>query len=120
MITKQERYQFRKERTRRKLLETGSLHPRLSVYRSLKYLYVQVVDDAKGVTLVSASTLSKELKGQHKSGKGVEAAKAVGALIAKKALQAGVKQVCFDRGGRIYHGRVKALADAAREAGLKF
>jgi len=120
MITKQQRYQFRKERTRRNLVATGSLHPRLSVYRSLKYMYAQIVDDAKGVTLASASTLSKELKAQHKSGKNLDAAKAVGALIAKKAIAAGVKEVCFDRGGRIYHGRVKALADAAREAGLKF
>jgi len=121
MITKQERYQFRKERTRGRLKAAGFTRPRLSVYRSLKYLYAQVVDDAAGKTLAHASTLSKELAGKYKaSSKSVEAAKALGELIAQKAQAAGIKEVCFDRGGRVYHGRVKALADAARQAGLKF
>ena len=120
MITKQERYQFRKDRSRRKLLEGGIRRPRLSVYRSDKYIYAQVVDDLKGGTLAAASSLDKELKGKFKSGKSVETAKVVGSLLAKRAIEKGVKEVCFDRGGRIYHGRIKAFADAAREAGLKF
>ncbi len=120
MISKQERYQFRKERARRKLVDAGLGRPRLSVYRSDRYLYAQIVDDAKGLTLVSASSLEKELKGKAKSGKNVEAAKLIGALVAKRAIEKGVKEVCFDKGGRIYHGRIKALADAARAAGLKF
>ncbi|HAF96450.1 MAG: 50S ribosomal protein L18 [Elusimicrobia bacterium GWC2_51_8] len=121
MITKKERYQFRKDRSRRKLLEGGIRRLRLSVYRSDKYIYAQVVDDQKGGTLAAASSLDKELKGKFKSsGKSVETAKIVGSLLAKRAIEKGVKEVCFDRGGRIYHGRIKAFADAAREAGLKF
>jgi large subunit ribosomal protein L18 len=79
-----------------------------------------VIDDAQGRTLAFASTLSKELKAQHKTGKNIEAAKALGALIAQKAIAAGIKQVAFDRGGLVYHGRVKAVAEAARAAGLDF
>ncbi|MGB2580028.1 large subunit ribosomal protein L18 [Elusimicrobium simillimum] len=121
MITKQERYQYRKARTRKNLIEGGIRRPRLSVYRSLNYLYAQIIDDNEGKTLVCATTLSKELEGKFKaSGKSIEAAKALGEVIAKKAKDAGVTEVMFDRGGRIYHGRIKALADAAREAGLKF
>ena len=120
MISKQERYEFRKVRSRNRLFENGIKMPRLSVYRGAKHIYAQVVDDVKGVTLASASSLDKELKGKLKSGKNIETAKVVGALVAKRAVAKGVKSVCFDRGGRIYHGRIKALADAAREAGLKF
>lgn len=120
MISKQERYQFRKDRTRRSLQANAFTRPRLSVYRSDKHLYAQVVDDAKGMTLASASSVDKELKDKVKSGKSLETAKVVGALVAKRAIEKGVKEVCFDRGGRIFHGRIKALADAAREAGLKF
>lgn len=120
MISKQERYTFRKERSRRRLLANGVSKPRLSVYRSDRYLYAQVVDDAKGLTLAAASSVEKELKGKIKSGKSLETAKVIGALVAKRAIEKGVKEVCFDRGGRIYHGRIKALAEAAREAGLKF
>ena len=121
MATKNERYEYRKTRTRKNLMAGGPRKPRLSVYRSLKYLYAQVVDDTEGKTLAAATTLSKELDGKYeKSGKSIEAAKALGAIIAKKALDKGVKEVMFDRGGRVYHGRIKALADAAREAGLKF
>lgn len=120
MISKQERYEFRKVRSRNRLLENGIKRLRLSVYRGAKHLYAQVVDDKKGATLVAASSLDKELKGKLKSGKSVESAKVVGALLAKRAIAKGVTEVCFDRGGRIYHGRIKALADAAREAGLKF
>ncbi|MBI4803479.1 MAG: 50S ribosomal protein L18 [Elusimicrobia bacterium] len=120
MISKREKYRFRKDRTRKNLLSAGSARPRLSVYRSDKYLYAQVVDDAKGLTLASASSVEKELKGKAKSGKNLEAAKGVGALVAKRAMEKGVTNVCFDKGGRIYHGRIKALADAARAAGLRF
>lgn len=121
MATKQERYQFRKERTKRKLFAAGLNRPRLSVYRSLQYLYASVIDDANGKVVVSATTNSKELEGKFKaSGKSIEAANALGELIAKKAIEKGISEVCFDRGARVYHGRVKALADSARKAGLKF
>ena len=114
------RFEFRKTRVRRQLQEHAIGRPRLSVHRSLKYLYAQVVDDAKGKTLAFASTLSKELKGKAKSGKNLMAAKALGTLIAQKAIAAGVKQVAFDRGGLVYHGRLKAVAEAARAGGLDF
>ncbi len=91
--------------------------PRLNVYRSLKNIYAQIIDDDKRVTLVSASSQDKDFKAY---GGNVEAAKAVGQAVAKKALEKGIKEVVFDRGGYVYHGRVAALADAAREAGLKF
>jgi large subunit ribosomal protein L18 len=121
MVTKLERYRLRKQRVRRKLLSSGYKYPRLCVYRSLKYLYAQVVDDSRSETFAFATTLSKELKGKFVgSAKGVEAARALGELIAQKALDAGIKRVCFDRGGRAYHGRIKALASAARRKGLEF
>lgn len=104
-------------RARKNLMGTSE-RPRLNVFRSLKNIYAQVIDDTTGHTLVSASTLDTELNGA--SGGNTEAAKAVGALIAKRALDKGIKAVVFDRGGYIYHGRIKALADAAREAGLEF
>jgi len=94
--------------------------PRLSVHRSSKHIYAQVIDDVKGHTLAAASTLDKDLRGKLKTGADVEAAGAVGKLIAERAKKAGVEKVVFDRGPYIYHGRVKALADAAREGGLKF
>lgn len=90
--------------------------PRLNVYRSLNHIYAQIVDDAHGVTLVSASTLASKTK----TGGNVAAAKDVGKLVAERAQEKGIKQVVFDRGGYLYHGRIKALADAAREAGLEF
>lgn len=120
MKTKTERFEYRKTRVRERLADKGGGRPRLSVHRSLKYLYAQVIDDAQGKTLAFASTLSKELKAKHKSGKNLDAAKALGQLIAQKAIAAGVKEVAFDRGGLVYHGRVKAIADGAREAGLQF
>lgn len=120
MISKQERYQFRKERSRSKLFINGIQRPRLAVYRSSRYLYAQVIDDATGTTLAAASSLDKELKGQLKSGKNIETAKKVGMLLAQRALKKNVTEVCFDRAGLIYHGRIKALADGAREGGLKF
>jgi large subunit ribosomal protein L18 len=93
--------------------------PRLNVYRSLNHIYTQLIDDANGVTIVSASTMSP--KGtERKAGGNIEAAKMVGKLIAERAIEKGVKKVVFDRGGYLYHGRIKALADAAREAGLEF
>lgn len=118
--TKRKAQSNRSRRTRKSLRQSAHGHPRLSVFRSLSHIYAQVIDDAEGKTLTAASTLDKELKEKLKTGGDIEAAKAVGALVAQRAKKAGVEQVVFDRGGYIYHGRVKALADAAREAGLKF
>jgi len=106
-------------RVRSKVSGTSE-RPRLNVYKSLNHTYAQVIDDVAGVTLVSASTVDPELKGEGKSGGNVEVAKAVGSAVAKKALEKGITKVVFDRGGFIYHGRVKAVADAARTAGLEF
>jgi large subunit ribosomal protein L18 len=92
----------------------------LSVHRSSKHIYAQVIDDVKGATLAAASTIEKDLRGSLKTGADIGAAKAIGKLIAERAAAKGVKDVVFDRGGYIYHGRVKALADAAREGGLNF
>lgn len=89
--------------------------PRLAVFRSAKHIYAQIIDDTKGITLCSASTLTVETEGTK-----TDAAKAVGAAVAQKALEAGITKVVFDRGGNIYHGRIKALAEGAREAGLEF
>src|SRR5262245_57182231 len=102
----------------RKNLSGTETRPRLCVFRSNKHIYAQIVDDSKGTTLTAASSLDADSKG--KGGGNVAAAKAVGTMVAKRALEKGIKSVLFDRGGYIYHGRVKALADAAREAGLKF
>ena len=111
---------LRKTRVRKALAARGSLRPRLSVFRSSKNIYAQVIDDAKGVTVAAASSLEKDLKGAIKTGADKAAASAIGKLIAERALKAGIKDVVFDRGGYQYHGRVKALADAAREGGLNF
>ncbi len=105
-------------RVRKKVFGTLE-RPRLSVFRSNYNIYAQIIDDERGVTLVSASTLDKELK-DYRGKKNIEAAKAVGKLIAARAMKKGIKEVIFDRGGFKYHGRVKALAEAAREEGLKF
>lgn len=106
-------------RIRRRL--RGQAHvPRLNVYRSEKHIYTQIVDDDRGQTLVSASTLDKEVRKNLKTGGNVAAAKVVGQVLAERARAAGLERVIFDRGGYAYHGRVKALADAAREGGLKF
>jgi large subunit ribosomal protein L18 len=102
----------------RKKISGTSERPRLSVHRSLNHIRAQIVDDARGATLVAASTLEKDLRAG--SGGNVEAARKVGQLVAERALAQGIQQVVFDRGGYIYHGRVKGLAEAAREAGLKF
>ena len=106
-------------RIRKRLSGTGG-RPRLTVFRSNKHIYAQIVDDSKGSTLAAASSLEPEAKDGIKNGSNVAAAKAVGAVVAKRAIDKGIKAVLFDRGGYIYHGRVKALADAAREAGLQF
>ncbi|NBJ12331.1 50S ribosomal protein L18 [Microvirga arsenatis] len=110
----------RKARVRRAIKKAANGRPRLSVFRSSKQIYAQVIDDVRGHTLAAASTLEKDLKGKLKTGATVDAAKEVGKLVAERAVAAGVKQVVFDRSGYLYHGRVKALADAAREGGLDF
>ena len=107
----------RKKRIRKNIFGTMD-KPRLCVYKSLKAMYAQLIDDAKGVTLAAASTVDKEIKGKAKAG--IEAAKSVGTLIAKRGKEAKVSKVVFDRSGYLFHGRVKALADAAREHGLEF
>lgn len=120
MITKGDKNKARIKRhlrVRKKIKGTAE-RPRLNIFRSSKHMYAQIIDDVKGVTLVSASTKDKEL--QIENGGNVEAAKQVGELIAKRAKANGVEKVVFDRSGYLYHGRVKALADAAREAGLEF
>ena len=108
------------DRIRGKMAGTAE-RPRLNVYRSLNHIYTQVIDDATGTTIVSASTMTNKGEGEgRKAGGNVAAAKEVGKLIAERAKEKGIKKVVFDRGGYLYHGRIKALADAAREAGLEF
>jgi large subunit ribosomal protein L18 len=107
------------ERIRKKILGT-SARPRLNVYRSLNHIYVQLIDDLQGATVVSAHSAEGVEKGKKRAGGNVAAAKTVGKAIAERAKAKGISKVIFDRGGYIYHGRVKALADAAREAGLQF
>ena len=110
----------RRATIRRKVKLAAAGRPRLSVFRSSKQIYAQLIDDVKGVTLASASSIEKSMREGRKTGANIDAAKAVGKLIAERAKQKGIKDVVFDRGGYLYHGRVKALADAAREGGLKF
>ncbi|ANK72141.1 50S ribosomal protein L18 [Ensifer adhaerens] len=110
----------RANRVRRQIKAVANGRPRLSVHRSSKNIYVQVIDDVAGKTLASASTLDTDLRSSLKTGADTAAAAAVGKLIAERAAKAGVKDVVFDRGAFIYHGRIKALADAAREGGLNF
>jgi large subunit ribosomal protein L18 len=110
----------RRARVRRALRAAANGRPRLSIFRSSKQIYAQVIDDAKGVTLAAASTLDKDLRAGGKTGADIAAASAVGKLVAERAAAAGIKDVVFDRGSYIYHGRVKALAEAAREGGLNF
>ena len=111
-------FEKRRRRVRTALKAKGGLRPRLSVHRSGRHIYVQVIDDAAGKTVAAASTLEKDVRGT--TGANVDAATSVGKRIAERASAAGVTQVVFDRGGFIFHGRVKALADAAREGGLEF
>lgn len=113
-------FERRRSRVRYQLKKKAAGRPRLSVFRSSKHIYAQIIDDVNGVTVAAASTLDKDLRGQLKTGADIAAATAVGKLVAERAVKAGVNVVVFDRGGYIYHGRVKALADAAREGGLSF
>ena len=110
----------RKMRVRSAIRKKAGGRPRLSVFRSSQHIYAQVIDDVKGVTLAAASSIDGELKGKVKTGADTAAAAEVGKLVAARAIKAGVKEVVLDRGGYMYHGRVKALADAAREGGLAF
>lgn len=119
MIDKNAERQRRHTRVRKKITGTAQT-PRLNVYRSLNHIYVQIIDDTKGVTLCSASTMEKDVKAEIKDMTKTEAAKAVGKRAAEKALANGIKEVVFDRGGYLYTGRVQAVADGAREAGLNF
>ncbi len=122
MLSKANKAEIRQKkhyRLRNHLAGTAE-RPRLSVYRSNKHIYAQIIDDNAGKTLVSASTLDKDIKDTLTYTDNVEAAKQVGTVIGKKAVEAGIREVVFDRGGYIYHGKVQALADAAREAGLEF
>ncbi len=120
MSTLQDLRERRRERLRFQLRQKSNGRPRLSVFRSSKHIYAQVIDDSQGCTLAAASSLDKALREALKTGADKAAAVAVGKLIAERAAAAGVKNVVFDRGAYLYHGRVKALADAAREGGLSF
>ncbi len=113
-------FERRQRRARVKVRANGGGRARLSVFRSGRHIYAQVIDDRKGVTLAAASSLDPDLRKKLKNGAGKDAAAEVGRLVASRAVAAGVDRVVFDRGGYIYHGRVKALADAAREGGLSF
>jgi large subunit ribosomal protein L18 len=122
MIPQRSRNQVRQrvhKRIREKMLGTAE-RPRLNVYRSLNHIYAQIIDDTNGVTLVAASTMEEAKSKGRKAGGNVASAKDVGKVIAQRAKEKGVQKVVFDRGGYLYHGRIKALADAAREAGLQF
>ena len=120
MITSRELFIRRRNRNRHALSKVSGGRLRLSVHRSSKNIYAQVIDDTKGVTLVSASSIDKEMRGKFKTGGNIGAAAAIGELIAERAKKEGISAVVFDRGGYIYHGRVRALAEAARAAGLEF
>ncbi|MBI5328659.1 MAG: 50S ribosomal protein L18 [Deltaproteobacteria bacterium] len=116
---KKESHLKRKRRIRRKI-KGASERPRLNVYRSNNHIYAQIIEDVTGKTLVAVSTISKDIKNKIKDIKKTEAAKKIGEFIAKEAISQGIDKVVFDRGGFLYHGRIKAVADGAREAGLKF
>jgi large subunit ribosomal protein L18 len=120
MPTVADRTLRRMAKVRRNVRRAAGDRARLSVFRSSKHIYAQLIDDANGRTVVSASSLEKDMREGFKTGANIEAAKAVGKRLAERASAEGVKQVVFDRGGYLYHGRVKALADAAREGGLDF
>ena len=120
MLTSDQLFARRRRRVRARIRRDSAGKPRLSVFRSNKHIYAQIIDDGRGVTVAAASSLEGEVRGALKGGGDIGAAKVVGKAVADRALKAGVKDVVFDRGGYLYHGRVKALADAAREAGLSF
>ena len=120
MATVADRTERRKAKERRHVRRAAGNRMRLSVFRSSKHIYAQIIDDCKGETIASASSLEKEMRTALKTGANIEAAKTIGKRIAERAVSKGIEHVGFDRGGYLYHGRVKALADGAREAGLKF
>ncbi len=120
MSTDKKKFDRRTNRVRRALRRVARGRPRLSVFRSSKNIYAQIIDDNKGKTIASASSLDKDLRKSLPKGCDVNAAAHVGKLVAERAVKAGIREVVFDRGGYLYHGRVKALADAAREGGLNF
>ena len=120
MATSKKLFERRKGRNRGQIKRAAKGRLRLSVFRSGRHIYAQVIDDTQGVTLASASSVDKDLRSKVKTGADKTAATEVGKLVAERAVKAGIKDVVFDRGGYKYHGRVKALADAAREAGLSF
>ncbi len=120
MLLKQELFERRKKRSRARLRRLGGDRPRLSVFRSGKHIYAQIIDDGQGSVVASASSLEKDARGVLKTGGDKEAAGRIGKSIAERAIAAGIKDVVFDRGAYKYHGRVKALAEAAREGGLNF
>lgn len=119
-MTQVNKFERRKNRVRYQLRQKAAGRVRLSVFRSGRHIYAQLIDDAQGVTLAAASTAEKDMKGAVKNGASIEAAKAVGARIAERAKAAKVDNIVFDRGGYLFHGRIKALADAARAGGLAF
>jgi large subunit ribosomal protein L18 len=120
MLNSKQLQERRKQRVRAQIAKKAGGRPRLSIHRTNLHIYAQIIDDAGGRTMAAASSLEKDLRTQLKHGGNVEAAKRIGALIAERAKAAGVTEVVFDRGGNLYHGRVKALAEAAREGGLSF
>lgn len=120
MLSSKQLHERRARRTRYQISQKAHGRLRLSVYRSGRHISAQIIDDREGKTLVSASTIEKELRGKLKTGADKAAAKTIGQLVAERAIKAGIKEVVFDRGGYVYHGRVKELAEAAREAGLAF
>lgn len=119
MKTSKQKFNFRKSRVRKKIIGTAE-RPRLSVHRGHKHIYAQIINDDMGQTILSISTLSPELKSKLKVHDNIKAAESIGELVAKKATEKGIKKVVFDRSGYLYHGRIKALAEAARKAGLEF
>ncbi|MFP6710360.1 MAG: 50S ribosomal protein L18 [Rhodospirillales bacterium] len=120
MKTSKQLFDRRSRRTRGKVKKNNAGRPRLAVFRSGKHIYAQIIDDVSGATVASASSIDKEVRGKLKTGADIAAASAVGKAVAERAKKAGVETVVFDRGGYMYHGRVKALAEAAREGGLSF
>lgn len=118
-LTRKDSVHRRHKRIRRRVVGTSG-RPRLSVFRSQQHIYAQIIDDSEHRTIVAASTLEPDLRNSLEKGSNCEASEAVGKLIAERAIAQGIQQVVFDRGGNLYHGRVKALAEAAREAGLSF
>ena len=120
MSSRKEESRKRRHKRVRKKVSGSSDIPRLNVFRSTKHIYAQIIDDLSGRTLVSASTIDSDLKDNFKSGGNIEAAKLVGSFVAERAIAHAISKVVFDRGGYVFHGRVKALADSAREGGLKF